>query len=71
MPVRTSRGYTKARIESIDDARVRADLDAGRVVIITGFQGIHPGGKITTPGRGGSETFRSWPSLPPSRPMSA
>ena len=56
VPVRTDSNYTKARIESIDDARVRADLDAGRVVIITGFQGIDPGGNITTLGRGGSDT---------------
>ncbi len=56
VPVRTDSSYTKARIESIDDARVRADLDAGRVVIITGFQGIDPDGNITTLGRGGSDT---------------
>ena len=56
VPVRTDSSYTKARIESIDDARVRADLVAGRVVIITGFQGIDPGGNITTLGRGGSDT---------------
>jgi aspartate kinase len=56
VPVRTDSAYTKARIESIDDARVRADLDAGRVVIITGFQGIDGDGHITTLGRGGSDT---------------
>lgn len=56
VPVRTDNSYTKARIESIDDQRVRADLDAGRVVIVTGFQGIDPHGNITTLGRGGSDT---------------
>ncbi|QKV52561.1 aspartate kinase [Comamonas antarctica] len=56
VPVRTDSSYTKARIESIDDQRVRADLDAGRVVIVTGFQGIDPDGNITTLGRGGSDT---------------
>jgi aspartate kinase len=56
VPIRTNDAYTKARIESIDDARVRADLDAGKVVIITGFQGIDDGGNITTLGRGGSDT---------------
>jgi len=56
VPVRTDDSYTKARIESIDDQRVRADLDAGRVVIVTGFQGIDPNGNITTLGRGGSAT---------------
>ena len=56
VPVRTDSAYTKARIESIDDRRVRADLEAGRVVIITGFQGIDAAGNITTLGRGGSDT---------------
>jgi aspartate kinase len=54
--VRTDNAFTKARIQSIDDTKVRADLDAGRVVIITGFQGVDPGGNITTLGRGGSDT---------------
>jgi len=56
VPVRTDDAFTKARIESIDDARVRADLAAGRVVIITGFQGVDSNGNITTLGRGGSDT---------------
>jgi aspartate kinase len=56
VPVRTDSAFTKARIESIDDARVRADLAAGKVVIITGFQGVDPQGHITTLGRGGSDT---------------
>jgi aspartate kinase len=54
--VRTDSSYTKARITSIDDQRIRADLDAGRVVIVTGFQGIDDDGHITTLGRGGSDT---------------
>ncbi|HYP33782.1 MAG TPA: aspartate kinase, partial [Burkholderiaceae bacterium] len=54
--VKTDSSYTKARIESIDDERVRADLAAGRVVVITGFQGIDEAGHITTLGRGGSDT---------------
>jgi aspartate kinase len=56
VPVRTDSAYAKARIESIDDARVRKDLDEGYVVIITGFQGIDETGSITTLGRGGSDT---------------
>jgi len=56
VPIRTNSAYTKARIESIEDKRVRADLDKGRVVIITGFQGIDDRGNITTLGRGGSDT---------------
>jgi len=54
--IKTNSAYTKARIESIDDARVRADLAQGKVVIITGFQGVDDGGHITTLGRGGSDT---------------
>ncbi|MGP1518003.1 MAG: aspartate kinase [Ottowia sp.] len=56
VPIKTNSAYTKARIESIDEQRVRADLAAGRVVIITGFQGVDAGGNITTLGRGGSDT---------------
>ena len=56
VPIRTDDSYTKARITSIDDARVRADLDLGKVVVITGFQGITDDGHITTLGRGGSDT---------------
>ena len=56
VPVRTNSAYTKARIESIDDKKVRKDLDAGKVVVITGFQGVDEGGNITTLGRGGSDT---------------
>lgn len=56
VPVKTNSAYTKARIESIDDERILADVGAGRVVIITGFQGIDELGNITTLGRGGSDT---------------
>ncbi|MEO6624006.1 MAG: aspartate kinase, partial [Burkholderiaceae bacterium] len=56
VPIRTNSAYTKARIESVDDKKVRADLAMGRVVIVTGFQGIDEGGNITTLGRGGSDT---------------
>jgi aspartate kinase len=56
VPIRTDSAYTKARIQSIDDVRVRAELNAGRVVVITGFQGIDEHGHVTTLGRGGSDT---------------
>jgi aspartate kinase len=56
VPILTNDAYTKARIESIDDVRVRKDLESGKVVIITGFQGVDPQGNITTLGRGGSDT---------------
>ncbi|MEO5606035.1 MAG: aspartate kinase [Polaromonas sp.] len=54
--IKTNNAYNKARIESIDDERVLADLNAGKVVIITGFQGVDDEGNITTLGRGGSDT---------------
>ena len=56
VPIRTDSAYTKARITGIDDKRIRADLDAGRVVVVTGFQGVYDAGNITTLGRGGSDT---------------
>jgi len=48
--------HTKARIRSIDDAKMRADLDKGRIVVVAGFQGVDEEGNITTLGRGGSDT---------------
>src|SRR5664279_2375317 len=56
VPIETDMSYTKARIRSIDDKRIRADLAAGKVVVVTGFQGVDPEGHITTLGRGGSDT---------------
>jgi aspartate kinase len=56
VPVRTNSAYTKARIDSIDDVRVRRELAAGKVVIIAGFQGVDDLGNITTLARGGSDT---------------
>jgi aspartate kinase len=56
LPIATDSSFTKARIERIDDARVRADLAAGKVVVITGFQGVDESGSVTTLGRGGSDT---------------
>jgi aspartate kinase len=56
LPIETDSAFTKARIRRIDDARVRADLDAGKVVVITGFQGVDDHGNVTTLGRGGSDT---------------
>ena len=56
VPIRTDSAYTKARIASIDDTRVRVVLVAGKVVIVTGFQGLDELGNITTLGRGGSDT---------------
>ena len=52
----TDNAFTKARILSIDEARMRADLDSGHVVVVAGFQGVDEQGNITTLGRGGSDT---------------
>ena len=52
----TDSAFTKARIVSIDEERLRADLVAGIVPVVAGFQGIDPQGNITTLGRGGSDT---------------
>ena len=54
--IKTDSAHTKARIGSIDDTKVKADLEAGKIVIITGFQGANDKGDITTLGRGGSDT---------------
>ena len=52
----TDNAHTKARILSIDEARMRTDLDSGHVVVVAGFQGVDEQGNITTLGRGGSDT---------------
>ena len=54
--VKTDSSHTKARIESIDDGKILRELDHGRVVLVTGFQGVDSAGNITTLGRGGSDT---------------
>ena len=54
--IKTDSAYTKARIQSIDDEKVNRDLDDGKIVIITGFQGVDEEDNITTLGRGGSDT---------------
>jgi aspartate kinase len=54
--VLTDSAHTKARIMSIDDARIRRELAAGRVVVVAGFQGVDGEGNVTTLGRGGSDT---------------
>ncbi len=52
----TNSAFTKARILHIDDAKIRADLNSGHVVVVAGFQGVDEHGNITTLGRGGSDT---------------
>ncbi|MGZ5031126.1 MAG: aspartate kinase [Methylobacter sp.] len=52
----TDSSHTKARIRKIDDERIRAHLNEGKVVVVAGFQGVDEHGNITTLGRGGSDT---------------
>ncbi|MAR91082.1 MAG: aspartate kinase [Pseudomonadota bacterium] len=52
----TDNAHGKARIQAIDDHRIREDLAQGRVVVVAGFQGVDDAGNITTLGRGGSDT---------------
>jgi aspartate kinase len=52
----TDSAFTKARIVSIDEDRLKADLAAGAVPVVAGFQGVDSAGNLTTLGRGGSDT---------------
>jgi len=54
--VMTDSAYSKARISEIDGSKIKKDLEAGRVVVVAGFQGVDSEGNITTLGRGGSDT---------------
>lgn len=54
--IETDSTHTKARIKRIDDAKIHVDLNAGKVVVVAGFQGVDEHGNITTLGRGGSDT---------------
>ena len=54
--IRTDSAHNKARIQEIEDRHIHADLAAGNVVVVAGFQGTDEAGNITTLGRGGSDT---------------
>jgi aspartate kinase len=54
--VLTDSAFTKARIQSIDEQRLRADIAEGTVPVVAGFQGVDASGNVTTLGRGGSDT---------------
>lgn len=56
VPIVTDSAHGKARILSIDETKITAQLNAGKVVIVAGFQGVDEQGNITTLGRGGSDT---------------
>ena len=52
----TDSAHMKARIKGIDSDNIKRDLQAGKIVIVAGFQGVDERGNITTLGRGGSDT---------------
>jgi aspartate kinase len=54
--VLTDSAFSVARIRKVETARLRRELKAGRIPVVTGFQGVDPEGNITTLGRGGSDT---------------
>jgi len=54
--IRTDSTHNKARIQSINDKRIKEELDSGKIVVVPGFQGVDAAGNITTLGRGGSDT---------------
>ncbi len=54
--IKTDSSHMKARIEDIDTAAIKEQLDAGNVCIVAGFQGVDCNNNITTLGRGGSDT---------------
>lgn len=56
VPIKTDDAHAKARIEDIDAKALMASMASGEIAVIPGFQGISPAGRITTLGRGGSDT---------------
>jgi aspartate kinase len=56
IPIRTDGAHGKARIEAIETADIERSLAARQVAVVAGFQGIGPQGRVTTLGRGGSDT---------------
>ena len=56
VPIRTDGAHGKARIEAIETAEVERGLADGQVAVVAGFQGLGPEGRVTTLGRGGSDT---------------
>jgi aspartate kinase len=54
--ITTDNAYTRARIKSIDETKIRECLSQARIAVVAGFQGIDDDGNITTLGRGGSDT---------------
>ena len=56
IPIQTDDAFGKARIDGIDGSALKASLDAGEIAVVAGFQGLAPGNRVATLGRGGSDT---------------
>jgi len=56
IPLRTDMAHSKARIAEIESSAIGPSLEAGNVAVVAGFQGISDDGRISTLGRGGSDT---------------
>ncbi|MDT0506653.1 aspartate kinase [Novosphingobium sp. MMS21-SN21R] len=56
VPIKTDDAHAKARIEDIDAGALMASMASGEIAVIPGFQGVSPAGRVTTLGRGGSDT---------------
>jgi aspartate kinase len=56
LPIRTDNAHGKARIATIEGSELIRRMQAGQVAVVAGFQGISPNGRVTTLGRGGSDT---------------
>lgn len=56
VPMKTTSAFCNARLKKIDTERIENELDAGKVVVVTGFQGVTKLDDVTTLGRGGSDT---------------
>jgi aspartate kinase len=56
VPIVTDSAFGKARISDIEETKIRAELESGKIVVLPGFQGVDEAGNITTLGRGGSDT---------------
>jgi aspartate kinase len=56
IPIITDSAFSRARINKIDDKKIREDLENGNIIVVAGFQGVDQQGNVTTLGRGGSDT---------------
>ena len=56
LPIRTDPVHGRARIREVEAEALRQTVEAGQVAVVAGFQGLSPAGRVTTLGRGGSDT---------------